>query len=320
MLFKILFPTKPPRKTNSLLIYGFFSFAILLIIVFFSCTKDGFDGLIQSSNRNPAIEQAKQNLKTQAEKDFFDFNFVTSTNPYILEELSTRNEGDSLVNLVYEYLLLENQEANFAINLIGQFGYPIWNHSTISPDTNNINYKVVITPFAKTDEDFISCYTMAFPIEGEIDNVEANEWLVYLFTREVLDSLVLLDFVEDPNTVFRVAQFVNYDSLLFGTGSEEYITWLQTVGIDFMVEEDGNLIGELDDRNGGMVFCTYIRIPCDENLAGELDDREKGCGFNVYVDVSNYSNVGDGTIGGVGYTGPSGGGGGGNSNTTNSED
>jgi hypothetical protein len=242
---------------------------------------------------------------------------VTSTNPYILEELSTRNEGDSLVNLVYEYLLLENQEANFAINLIDQFGYPIWNHSTISPDTNNINYKVVITPFAKTDEDFISCYTMAFPIEGEIDNVEANEWLVYLFTREVLDSLVLLDFVEDPNTVFRVAQFVNYDSLLFGTGSEEYITWLQTVGIDFMEEEDGNLVGELDDRNGGMVFCTYIRIPCDENLAGELEGREKGCGFRVYMDVSDDSSVGDGTIGGVGYIGPSGGGG--NSNTTNSE-
>lgn len=129
----------------------FFLFA-LTFFALQGCKKDLDDQLLLENS--VSVENALSQLKTQQERDFFDRHFVTSNNPYILPSLKGRTDEDSLINRVYEYVLNLQLEEGVVEGLVDAIGFPVWNHSTVTEDVNDPTYQVVLTPFARLDEDF----------------------------------------------------------------------------------------------------------------------------------------------------------------------
>ncbi|MFQ5447748.1 MAG: hypothetical protein ACE5FF_12515, partial [Saprospiraceae bacterium] len=194
-------------------------FALLAILALFSCKKD-FSSEPAATFQDSEVEWALENLKTEEERNFFSWDFLKNANPYILPGLKSRTAEDSLVNEFYNYLVLLNQQTNFAPGLIEQYGYPLWGQSKIYNDSTNTSDEKVLTPLARTDESHISSYFIGMPLSN-------GNWYALMVTHEEIDSLILQYPATDTLGLgFHTAVFLNTDNRLFGTWDEEFKAWL----------------------------------------------------------------------------------------------
>jgi uncharacterized protein DUF3289 len=287
-----------------------FLMAAFAILTFSTCKKDILDEP-PATFQDREVQRALQNLKTEDERNFFSWDFLNNANPYILPGIKSRTDEDSLVNEFFNYLLLLNQETNFAPGLIEQYGYPLWGQSKIYNDSTNTSDRGVLTPLARIDESRISSYVIGIPHSGD--------WYALIVTHEELDSLILQYPATDTLGLgFHVAVFLNTDERLFGTWDEEFKDWLWPL----LFEDTPFQSGEITSRDDWDLYCELI-CPCPFKFQGEEEIEERGCSNCRWVCdfiIASLPTSGNGIgapIGGGSSSG-GGGGGGGSSIGTNS--
>lgn len=231
-----------------------FCFLSLIFVTLLSCKKDLDDQLFIENSAT--VERNLAQLESQQQRDFFDRYFLTSNNPHILPSLQGRNGEDSLINAVYEYVLNLELESDVVEGLVDAVGFPVWNHSTIVEEVGNPNYKVVLTPFARLNEDHISGYAASFPHGW--GSATSSEFYILVFERSKIKSYVLANHPHEDSLAlgFHVATHYNFDEELFGTVDSDFTTWMST----FPPEDGDGFNDGISSRNNYVTL--WGLIPC----------------------------------------------------------
>ena len=75
-------------------------------------------------------------LKTQDEKNFFNYGYITSRNKHIISRLTPRGAEEFIDSLFNDLVRLQLSDP-FAEELIPLIGYPIWGQAIVHPQVEN---------------------------------------------------------------------------------------------------------------------------------------------------------------------------------------
>lgn len=193
--------------------------AALLALMLFSCNKELAEDLVATESEQ--IAEARAALKTPEEVNFFDFNYLSVTNPHLHQELSFRDgEEDSLILALADRILLQNATHGFVPELVNKIGYPIWDRSKIIYAQDNYNHGVII-PFAKSDDSFIRAFLFAVPF--------SQDWIFLLKDKSTLLSAMQssLSQAQADTLAWTAISYLNIDQQLFETRDISIESWLR---------------------------------------------------------------------------------------------
>lgn len=127
----------------------------LSIGILYSCKKDEPAPLPEERQ---LVEEARLALKTQAERNFFDFDYLEDNHLGIVPQANVQwrdGENDAFVLSILEEALVQNGVYGYVPDLIQRYGYPAWSRSDVRFDGSN-QIQVAFIPFAKVNENRIS--------------------------------------------------------------------------------------------------------------------------------------------------------------------
>jgi hypothetical protein len=163
-------------------------------------------------------------------------------------------------------LLWDNQEENFALDMIDKYGYPAWNSAAIAFDTADYTTRLPQIPLAKTDENFTRAWLLAHP---GLEYDEEESWYVFLITRADVDSLILTDSSHNvPGLAYDVVRFLKFDETLFGTEDDALLSWFHGYSSEGFKPEEESLSG----RSRTTTVCQTKCVPhafAPKNLKNE---------------------------------------------------
>ncbi len=275
------------------------------LLLFFS-----FNGCRRDLPESPALPDVRErfqaalgHLTAPEEINFFDFDYLSSTNPNVVGILSQRGD-DTLTTALALRLLELNQIHHFSGDLINRFGYPIWDHSEIIMDSSGL-HPAVMLPLAKPDERETRAFILAFP------SVPGSKILLYSAAK--VDSLIQVIHTDVDDLGFKVAAFLNNDEKVFHTENTPYQTWLDSLP----TVVSGGLNGGVSDREGNCEVWADITICKNTLFTSGAEDRDgiPGC-YTIHVciccgNTGGNDGSGSGDYNFTGSTPGSGGGGGG---------
>jgi hypothetical protein len=201
----------------------------------YSCKKDEPTPLPEERQ---LVEEARLALKTQAERDFFDFDYLEDNHALILPEgkLEYRDAQDeAFVQQVMDKILLQNAAEGFVTELISRIGYPAWSRSEVSLENSNM-HRVAFIPFIKPGENKISAYLMAFK-PGEA-------WWFRLIEKERLKQALIHNepsIAENSKTFYSLYD-LSFDIALFDTADSLIQEWFwDHIDTDELTGQDNNI-------------------------------------------------------------------------------
>lgn len=289
-----------------------FLITMLFLGLVFSCKKDKDDSLPLTHEER--VELALKNLKTEKERNFFDKSYILRENPNILESLRPRDQTDDLINSVFDFLLLKNEEEPYLANWIEAFGYPVWTQGFITPDTTNQAYKIVVMPFAHIGGDRTSAFMMAYPKSW----ATGSDWHIFIFDRASIEAHALANLPDTLGFGYKIATIAQFDKDLFGLENEMLFEWL---GNNLPAQLEGFSAGQVDDRELTLTVSRCIRVgiafndgdaeergtPCDEGQPGWYEyflTQTYPCWPQYWTNVQSSwtgnNNLGSGNNGGSG--------------------
>lgn len=240
------------------------------------------------------FQAAYNNLTTQEEINFFDFDFLSSINPNVVNIAAQRGD-DTLTTALALRLLELNQIHHFSGYLIHHYGYPIWDRSEILKDSSG-QHAVVMLPMAKPDERETGAYILGY---SSVPN-----WDIRLYTAAEVDSLIQTTQIDTNNLAFKVTAFSNNDIKIFKTKNTPYVAWLDSLA----VLGTGGANGGVQDRCQEWVEITICRVAMPQAISGGTTDRELNC-YSQRVCLDANGNFTGSTPGAGGGGSVSGGGG-----------
>ena len=179
---------------------------ILLVsfITFFSisCKKDNFLSELHTVNL------------TEVEQNFFDLNYASNNNPYLLQTGSPRSKQE-VIQSIHDTVLAQNQQYHFVSDLAHILGFPIWNKSKVLANDDMVEDYMVVTPFTKLTDSTVTGFLLA------TKRLPAR-WSFVLVDRASLELLASgaasnpSDSIQDVNNAFFAAQIQNFDRIIFG--------------------------------------------------------------------------------------------------------
>ena len=75
------------------------------------------------------FDNAKASLTSEAATRFFDFNYAAQNNPNVVASATGRDENEDALRALCVELIAQNQQYNFAAELISRVGYPMWSRA-----------------------------------------------------------------------------------------------------------------------------------------------------------------------------------------------
>jgi hypothetical protein len=206
--------------------------AALLAVILFSCNKELAEDLVATESEQ--IAEARAALKTPEEVNFFDFNYLSVTNPHLHQELSFRDgEEDSLILALADRILLQNATHGFVPELVNKIGYPIWDRSNLINISTN-QQQAVLIPFAKTTSSSINAFLLAVPLSS-------SDWFLLLADKPSLLAWLPANISSEEEAEakeFFVLNYLIFDKYLFGTPDPYLKAWLFQYGDDFSPSEN----------------------------------------------------------------------------------
>ena len=177
-------------------------FAIAFILSFtLGCKKDfSVPGEIAESIdwkvSQEQFDNAKASLNGEAATHFFDFNFAVQNNPNVVAAATGRDENEDALHALCVELIAQNQEYNFASDLISRVGYPMWSRAMFLVNDELNNAPVVILPFAHLNADSTQAFLFATPVN--------NSWYLKITTKNEVDSMLAISSTSDSYLGRRV--------------------------------------------------------------------------------------------------------------------
>lgn len=197
--------------------WGVIAAIFFLFVFFWACKKDYIEEPNQSAGN---LAQALQSLKTDEERNFFDFRFVAKNNPYLRSSASYRDKQAILDSLALE-LIRQNKQYHFSRWLIPAVGYPAWDQALYLRDSA-ANAPIIVLPFATLKADSVQAFLLASPRNNLNDG-----WYLQMFWRHQVDSLIAIQPRDVDNLGFKVIALLDLDKRLFGRVTARYGRWLQ---------------------------------------------------------------------------------------------
>jgi hypothetical protein len=240
--------------------------AALLAVLFFSCNKELAEDLVATESEQ--IAEARAALKTPEEVNFFDFNYLSVTNPHLHQELSFRDgEEDSLILALADRILLQNATHGFVPELVNKIGYPIWDRSKIIYAQDNYNRGVII-PFAKSDDSFIRAFLFAVPF--------SQDWIFLLKDKSTLLSAMQssLSQAQADTLAWTAISYLNIDQQLFETRDISIESWLRAYA-----GGSSGFSNQEDNLNSRCNVVVYTTGTCIYTVAFSPDTPEEEVNF-----------------------------------------
>lgn len=185
----------------------------LMTLLLSRCT-DELQQVEPYSAASPDGPQPRNRVDTLS--NFFQVDYVSNTNQYLLPAISLRSSID-LLEEARKQLAELDMEKGFVKNIVRKYGYPVWDRSSILYGTNREEF--VITPLAFTDGKAITGYFIAIYLDEIF-------WF-RLVKKDKMDKAIegKGDLKDWKNLPFGVLKSVALDRELFGFTNQPYIDW-----------------------------------------------------------------------------------------------
>ncbi len=233
------------------------------------------------------FEKAKASLKGDAVTQFFEFDFAAQNNPNVVATANGRDENEDALRALCVELIAQNQQYNFASELISRVGYPMWSRSMFYTNSGQNAAPAVVLPFSQLNDDSTRAFIYATPID--------NYWYLRLVTRHEVDSL-LSNAPNSDNLHFKVGMLGKFDKLIFDNPTVRYANFIFGYG----------LTTHANDR------CTWVHsavIICAPDVAITNNDPAGDRGDCITIEYFDCVTYGGGMGGGNGSSWFNGGGG-----------
>ena len=112
------------------------------------------------------FDNAKAGLKGEVDARFFDFNYAAQNNPNVVAAATGRDENEDALRALCVELIAQNQQYNFAAELISWVGYPLWSRAMFYTSTTQVAAPVVVLPFAQLYDDSTRAFLLATPVDA----------------------------------------------------------------------------------------------------------------------------------------------------------
>ncbi len=214
------------------------------------------------------FDNAKASLKGEAATRFFDFDFAAQNNPNVVPVASGRDENEDALRALCVELIAQNQQYNFASELISRVGYPMWSRAMFYTNSSQMDAPAVVLPFSQLNDDSTRAFIYATPID--------NYWHIKLVTRYQVDSL-LSNAPNSENLHFKVGMLGMFDKQIFDNPTVRYVNFIFGHG----------LTTTADDR---CIWVYSATIICAPDIAFTTNDPagDRGCITIEYTDCVEY--------------------------------